>query len=148
MREEEEGVSWMSGCTCDLFLFLNRCLTITATVKRRNIAETDEAVTVMTKSQDTPGSGSLLGVSRLCQLDKAASSDSPKLERSSSLSPDASFVLPILVPEEVVVVVTHLVVVIVVVATVVVVVVVVVVKVVVDGRNGPSVMGTPCKRRR
>ena len=97
MREEEEGVSWMSGCTCDLFLFFNRCLTITATVKRRNIAETDEAVTVITKSQETPGSGSLLGVSLLCQ-DKAASSDSPMLERSSSLSPDASFVQPILVP--------------------------------------------------
>ena len=97
MRDEEEGVSWMSGCTCDLFLFLNRCLTITATVKRRNIAETDEAVTVITKSQDTPGSGSLLGVSLPCQ-DKAASSDSPMLERSSSLSPDASFVQPILVP--------------------------------------------------
>ena len=40
---------------------------------------------------------------------------------------------------------THLVVVVVVVAAVVVV-VVVVVKVVVEGRNGPSVMGTPCKR--
>ena len=41
---------------------------------------------------------------------------------------------------------THLVVEVVVVAAVVVV-VVVVVKVVVEGRNGPSVMGTPCKRR-
>ena len=99
MREEEEGVSWMSGCTCDLFLFLNRCLTITATVKMRNIAETDEAVTVITKSQDTPGSDWFppLGMSRLWK-DKAASSDSPiMLERSSSLSSDASFVQPILV---------------------------------------------------
>ena len=100
MREEEEGVSWMSeGCTWDLCLFLRRCLTITATVKRRNIAETDEAVTVITKSQDTPGSDWLppLGMSRLWK-DKAASSDSPMLERSSSLSPDASFVQPILEP--------------------------------------------------
>ena len=99
MREEEEGVSWMSeGCTWDLCLFLNLCLTITATVKRRNIAETDEAVTVITKSHDTPGSGSLplLGLSLLCQ-DKAASSSPMLLERSSSLSPDASFVHPILV---------------------------------------------------
>ena len=100
MREEEEGVSWMSeGCTWDLCLFLNLCLTITATVKRRNIAETDEAVTVITKSQDTPGSDWFppLGMSRLWK-DKAASSDSPiMLERSSSLSSDASFVQPILV---------------------------------------------------
>ena len=98
MREEEEGVSWMSeGCTWDLCLFLRRCLTITAMVKRRNIAETDDAVTVITKSQDTPGSESFppLGVSLLCQ-DMAASS-SPKLERSSSLNPDASFVHRMLV---------------------------------------------------
>ena len=42
---------------------------------------------------------------------------------------------------------THLMVVVVVVAMVVVVAVVVVVKVVVVGRNGPSVMGTPCRRK-
>ena len=109
--------------------------------------ETEEAVTVTTRSQDTPGSPPPLsvGVSLRCHnWDSSSSTDSK--ERSSSLRPAASFRHPMLVMEElvVVVVVTHLVVVVVVVAMVVVVVLVVTGLVV--GRCGPSVMGTPYRR--
>ena len=110
--------------------------------------ETEEAVTVTTRSQDTPGSPPPLsvGVSLRCQSwDSSSPTDSK--ERSSSLRPAASFRHPMLVMEElvVVVVVTHLVVVVVVVVAMVVVVVLVVTRLVV-GRCGPSVIGTPYRR--
>ena len=105
--------------------------------------ETEEAVTVTTRSQDTPGSPPPLsvGVSLRCHNWDSSSTDSR--ERSSSLRPAASFRHPMLVMEELVVV-THLVVVVVVVAMVVVVVLVVTGLVV--GWCGPSVIGTPCRR--
>ena len=110
--------------------------------------ETEEAVTVTTRSQDTPGSPPPLsiGVSLRCHNWEDSSSPTDSKERSSSLRPAASFRHPMLVMEElvVVVVVTHLVVVVVVVAMVVVVVLVVTRLVV--GRCGPSVIGTPYRR--
>ena len=148
MTEEEDGVSWRSlGSTCILTRFLTRCLTITAMVKRRKIMETEEAITVTTRSQDTPGSPPLsIGVSLRCHNWEDSSSPTDSRERSSSLRPAASFRHPMLVMEElvVVVVVTHLVVVVVVVAMVVVVVLVFTGLVV--GWCGPSVIGTPCQR--
>ena len=104
--------------------------------------ETEEAITVTTRSQDTPGSPPLsIGVSLRCHNWEDSSSPTDSRERSSSLRPAASFRHPMLV---VVVVVTHLVVVVVVVAMVVVVVLVVTGLVV--GWGGPSVIGTPCQR--
>ena len=61
--------------------------------------ETEEAVTVTTRSQDTPGSPPPLsiGVSLRCKSWDDSSSPTDAKERSSSLRPAASFCHPMLV---------------------------------------------------